>query len=125
MKAHSTEFCHKSWNPLPGECLNATGSPGNPPGECREYCYMERMYKAHPEMRHPIRINEEAMSWSPGKPQIVFAFSRIDFLHPAMNREWQVEAIAQMARNKHATYVIVTKFPRQYGSVSSSWPKNC
>lgn len=120
MKAHSTEFCHTTWNPLPGECMNAIGKP---PAACKDYCYMERMYRQHPEMRHPIRRDEKKMKWSPVRPQIVFAFSRIDFLHPGMNREWQVEAIAQMAKNEHVTYVVVSKFPQQYSEFT--WPINC
>jgi len=118
MKQSSIEWCHRSWNPLPGECLNAVaGAP------CKAYCYMERFYRQNPEMRHPIRLDEKRMAWSPASAQIIFAFSRIDFLHPDMRRDWQERAIRQMARNQHATYVILTKFPAEY--TKHSWPHNC
>lgn len=119
-KGKGIEWCHVTWNPLPGECLNALAG-----AECKKYCYMERLYADFPEMRHPIRVNEKEMAWSPGggKPRIVFAFSRIDFLHPLMRRDWQEMAIAQMAKNPHAIYVILSKFPANYKNLD--WPTNC
>ena len=115
-KNKGIEWCHVTWNPLPGECLNIDAP-------CKKYCYMERLYADFPDMRHPIRINKKEMAWSPQKPMIVFAFSRIEFLHPDMRRDWQEMAIRQMARNPHATYVILSKFPANYANFD--WPNNC
>jgi len=84
---------------------------------------MERLYASFPDLRHPIRVNEKEMHWSPQKPMIMFAFSRIEFLHPDMRRDWQEAAIVQMAKNPHATYVILTKFPWNYPNFD--WPANC
>jgi len=118
MAKRPIEWVHKSWNPLPGECLNAVaGAP------CKKYCYMERFYAETPAMRHPIRLDSKRMAWSPAKPQIIFAFSRIDFLHPHMRRDWQEAAIKQMARNPHVTYCVLTKFPAEYAK--HTWSRNC
>ena len=109
------DWCHYTWNPLHGECLNDA--------PCKEYCYMERMYRQHPELRHPIELNEKELSWNPGKPCIVFAESRLEFLHPAMNRTWQEAVIEHMGRNRHVNYVILSKLPERYSQFN--WPRNC
>ena len=112
---NSIEWCRVTWNPLQGECLNDA--------ECKTYCYMERMYRQHPEMRKPIELNEKELAWTPRKPCVVFMGSRLDFLHPDMRADWQDVVVAKMARHRSITYVVLSKFPQNFANFK--WGKNC